>query len=74
MSPSSLTYWTPCSRARRSIGSSFSVSERDWFSGWRKSAFPSSETFASSALTSLSGVTIRGLISAREASSVLHTS
>ena len=74
MSPSSLTYWTPCSRARRSIGSSFSASDSDWFSGWRKSALPSSETFASSARTSRSGVTIRGLISASVASSVTHTS
>ena len=69
MSPSSLTYCTPSSLARRSSGSSFSLSDSDWFSGWRYSALPSSETFASSALTSRSGVTISGLISASVASS-----
>src|SRR6185312_6331844 len=35
MSPSSLTYCTPSSLARRSSGSSLAVSERSWFSGWR---------------------------------------
>ena len=74
MSPSSLTYWTPSSLARRSSGSSFSLSDSDWFSGWRYSALPSSETFESSARTSRSGVTIRGLISASVASSDSHTS
>ena len=74
MSPSSLTYCTPCSLARRSIGSSFSLSDSSWFSGWRYSALPSSETFESSAFTSRSGVTISGLISASVASSCSHTS
>jgi len=44
------------SLALRSIGSSFSLSDSDWFSVWRYSAFAASETFASSAFTSLSGV------------------
>ena len=74
MSPSSATYCTPCCLARRSIGSSFSLSDSPWFSGWRYSALPSSVTFASSALTSRCGVTISGLISASSASSAVHTS
>src|SRR6185312_10587523 len=43
-SPSSLTNCRPSSLARRSSGSSFSLSDSPWFSGWRYSALPSSDT------------------------------
>ena len=68
--PSSLTYVTPFSRASASSGSAALVSRSAATSGWRKSAESSIVTFASSALTSPSGVTISGLISQSIASSV----
>ena len=74
MSPSSLTYVSPRSLAIRSCGSSFERSRSSAFSGWRNSALSSSVTFASSAFTWRSGVTISGLTSTSVASSAMNVS
>ena len=74
MSPSSLTYVRPRSLAICSCGSSADGLRSAALSGWRNSALSSSVTFASSARSLRSGVTISGLTSTSIASSATNAS
>ena len=72
--PSSLTNVRPRSRAICSCASSAATLRSAALSGWRKSELSSSVTFASSAATLRSGVTISGLTSTSIASSLTKAS
>src|SRR4051812_10860803 len=74
MSPSSFTYVSPRSLAIRSCGSSSLGFVIAAVSGWRASAFPSTENFESSATTWRSFVIRSGLISTSVASSATKVS